>query len=116
MVRVGELADVRAGIWTELDNYPVAIDVYRRNLQRAHVEMLTDLVKQQKPASDLPALARSELAAIAERIKTAAGNEQDSTTTAHLTDVGTRIQQTLDPRGTPPAAAREEVASQSRTN
>ncbi|MDA1260656.1 MAG: zinc-dependent metalloprotease, partial [Planctomycetota bacterium] len=35
------LGDLREGIWSELAKRPTSIDLYRRNLQRAHVELLT---------------------------------------------------------------------------
>ncbi|MEX2317490.1 MAG: zinc-dependent metalloprotease [Pirellulales bacterium] len=97
------LADVRKGIWNELDKPPVKIDLYRRNLQRAHVEHLAALVGTVNAASDLPALARGELAALAKQIAAAKSDDTDAATKAHLTDVNARIEQTLDPRGKPKA-------------
>ncbi|MCH8807485.1 MAG: zinc-dependent metalloprotease [Planctomycetes bacterium] len=95
---VSLLEDVRVGIWTELESYPVAINLYRRNLQRAHVAMLTTFVKTDTPSSDLPALARGELVGIVERIDSSENKEMDRTTRLHLNDVRVRIQQILDPR------------------
>jgi hypothetical protein len=92
------LEDVRLGIWTELESYPVVIDLYRRNLQRAHVELLSGYVKTEKPQSDLPALARGELTSIVARIDASAGKEKERTTALHLADLKARIQQVLDPR------------------
>src|SRR6185436_8764624 len=36
------LADLRRGIWTELDATQVSIDPYRRNLQRTYLDMISD--------------------------------------------------------------------------
>ncbi len=98
------LGDVRKGVWGELDKPPVKIDLYRRNLQRAHVEHLATLVGTQNPASDLPALARAELEALAKQIA-AAKVDDDAATRAHLADIKARIEMALDPRGRPRAAA-----------
>jgi len=97
--RPGErMEDVRQGIWSELEGYPVAIDVYRRNLQRAHVEVLTAAVRQENPKSDLPALGRRQLESIAREIRECAGKDMDETSRAHLDDTLARITQTLEGR------------------
>jgi hypothetical protein len=97
------LADVRKGVWSELDQPGaggVEIDLYRRNLQRAHVEHLIPLMAATATASDMPALARGELRALADQIAALRGEQLgDSVTTAHLQDVKARIEQSLDPRG-----------------
>ncbi len=48
--------DIRGGIWTEL-NSGRAMDVYRRNLQRAHIDRLSFLMTNDAPV--VPAAARS---------------------------------------------------------
>jgi hypothetical protein len=103
------LADVRKGIWSELDGESVAIDLYRRNLQRAYVEHLSAFVNNPAPASDLPALARNELRALEKRISELGEDKiADGTTAAHLQDTRARIEQTLDPRGKKPATSTTE--------
>jgi hypothetical protein len=98
------LADVRKGVWSELEKKPVSIDLYRRNLQRAHVEHLSSLVSAVNPASDLPALARNELRALEKQLAAFSEDQfADGATTAHLLDIRARIEQTLDPRGKKPA-------------
>src|SRR5262249_48560909 len=54
--------DLHAGIWSELKARPVEIDVdvYRRNLQRAYVDLLAGFLDNPADDSDLPALARAE--------------------------------------------------------
>jgi hypothetical protein len=96
------LADVRDGVWSELKDESVKVDLYRRNLQRAHAEHLISLLPGESETCDLPALARHELTSL----RTALGESKsdDVVTVAHLADIKARIEQGLDPRG----KAREE--------
>ena len=94
------LADLREGIWSELSDEKVAMDLYRRNLQRAHVDHLTSLIKSEDTACDLPALARSELTRLRKSIAELKSETADDVTGAHLADIKARIDQALDPRGT----------------
>jgi len=56
------MADVRTGIWSELGNRQVAIGTYRRNLQRAYLELFDDRLNGETPATnDLRPLIRGEL-------------------------------------------------------
>ncbi len=57
------LADVRKGIWSEVYNgSSVKVDAYRRNLQRAYVEMLADRVNGRTAGvDDVRAFFRGEL-------------------------------------------------------
>jgi len=57
--------DLRHGLFKELDLRPAEVDLYRRNLQRAYVEMLAADLKAPGGGSDLPAYARGELEAFA---------------------------------------------------
>ena len=59
------MEDLTNGIWSELGSMPVEIDLYRRNLQRAHVDILADQIGEEPSStSDLPALARGELTSL----------------------------------------------------
>ena len=98
------LGDLRQGIWAELETYPVRIDVYRRALQRSFVEVLTAAVRQETPATDLPALARAELDSLRESLQAALARNTDETTGAHMTDAVARIRQALDGREAAPVA------------
>jgi hypothetical protein len=93
------LADVRGGIWSELNEKSVKIGLYRRNLQRAHVEHLISLLPGDSASCDLPALARRELT----NLRDAIGDlkTDDEVTIAHLADIKARIEQGLDPLGKP---------------
>ena len=93
------LADIRAGIWGELKQEPVKIDLYRRNLQRAHVEHLASFVEERSASSDVSSLARAELQVILELIDGAVGQVEAQAAVAHLADLRARVQVVLDPRG-----------------
>ena len=94
------LHDVSTGIWSELDPSSAdTIDLYRRNLQRAHVALLAGrLTAEEATASDLPGLARGELTRILDAIGPAmAGNRFDETSALHLSDMQARIREHLNP-------------------
>jgi len=92
------LGDLREGIWSELDRDVVAIDLYRRNLQRAFIALMADRMKDEDAGSDLPALARGQLAALLSRVNAALPRAKDETTRLHLEEVKASIREALDPR------------------
>lgn len=55
------LRDLRSSIFAEIERGTGDVDLYRRNLQRAFVEILSGEVKKDAASSDLPALSRGEL-------------------------------------------------------
>ncbi len=90
------IRDVSDGIWSELAGGNPDIDLYRRNLQRAHVDLLAGMLEAKDPGSDMPALARGELTRLhADCVQygSAAANE---TTRRHLEDVAARIKMALE--------------------
>ena len=101
--------DLHAGIWGELKAASTEVDLYRRNLQRAHVEILISNVEETKPtASDLPALCRGELKRLLGEIDACLnepGKAKDRTALLHLEDLKARITQALDPHYRPAPAA-----------
>ncbi len=100
------LEDVRREIWAELDHDEVKIDLYRRNLQRAHEAHLAAFVmKKGDEASDLPALSRAELTSILELVRRSRNKAADATTRAHLLDIEAKIVEALDPEKARPAAS-----------
>jgi hypothetical protein len=103
------LADVRDGIWSELKDESVRIGLYRRNLQRAHVEHLISLLPGESATCDLPALARRELSDL--RSSLGEFKSDDEVTIAHLADIKARIEQSLDPRGKPREEQRTTVGA-----
>jgi hypothetical protein len=108
------LADVKKGIWTELSSAS-AIDVYRRQLQKAHIKAL-DAVLNPAPASssaataafrfgpvvdtdksDIKAAVRAHMVTLKTQINTAASTTQDAMTKAHLKEMVARIDKSLNP-------------------
>ncbi len=93
------LADLRNGVFSELNDESIRIDIYRRNLQRTYVDMLGSLIEDPSASSDLPALARVELVALKAALsKHESEVANDVTMTAHLRDLFARIEAALDPR------------------
>jgi len=93
------LLDLRTQIWSELSGVQIQIDLYRRNLQRAFVEQLTNHANRSDTASDLPALARAELKTLLSLLQSTLPKVADAVTRAHLEDIAARIDRTLEPRG-----------------
>jgi uncharacterized protein DUF4953/uncharacterized protein DUF5117/uncharacterized protein DUF5118 len=93
------LADVRKGIWSEVyGDGPVAVDAYRRNLQRAYVETLGDRVNGRAMATDdARAFFRGELKTLDTDLKVALGRTTDRATKMHLEDIQNQIAHALDP-------------------
>ncbi len=107
------LEDLRQGIWSELESKSPEIDLYRRNLQRAHIDLLAERVKDKSDKSDLPALARAQLKLIRDVARsrtqpdivgytsTANGEKAilvSTITQAHLAQVIADIEAALDPQ------------------
>jgi len=104
------LADVRKGIWSEVYGAaPVKVDAYRRNLQRAYVETLSERINgRQASADDARAFFRGELKTLDRDLQTALARVTDRATRLHVEDVRTQVARALDPavRETAPAVAR----------
>jgi hypothetical protein len=100
------MADVRNGVWSELASPQVQIDVFRRNLQRAYLELLNTKLNGTGAAAatdDARALARAELQALSVTINAAMPKAGDRLTRAHLADARDRIAKSLDPKFASPA-------------
>lgn len=108
------ITDLKAGIWSELTSGK-AIDPYRRNLQKAYVERMLELVPKDGaplvvPASafgsaaprinntDLPSVARGHLIDLQSEIKRAISRTADKMSKYHLIDLQKRIELALNPR------------------
>ena len=102
------LADLRQGIFTELNSASPVIDPYRRNLQRAYLDMLDERLNPRSgsaPSDDTRALFRGELRAIDSWIAGRIAAATDRSTQFHLRDMRDRIAQILDPKFVRPAGA-----------
>ncbi len=112
------LSDLRSGIFTELSGPQVAIDPYRRNLQRAYIEILNGrLAPPQAGAQggaampgasgpafmirndDSRAAIRAELKALRRLFLDKSAVASDAATKNHLADLADLVELALDPRG-----------------
>jgi hypothetical protein len=111
------LTDLKKGIWSELAGRQT-IDIYRRNLQKAHVERLIRIIapdpapqaatgQQQNPFlqastlnrnSDVISVSKAQLRQLQSEIRAALPLYKDAASRAHLQDVSDRITQALDPK------------------
>jgi hypothetical protein len=100
------LADVRKGVWGELDRAPVVIDATRRALQRAYIDLMNEKLNGRAPvADDARAFIRGELKALSAQIGVAQAGAADRATRLHLDDARDQIARALDPKVVPAAAA-----------
>ena len=105
--------DLREDVWAELGDRRPAVDVYRRNLQRGHVERLVALLTEDERAlparvrnlgvdvsqSDVRAAARGALRRVRDDARAGAGRAADASTRDHLRDVVARVDAAFDTRG-----------------
>jgi hypothetical protein len=99
------LADLRNGVWSELAKPGTAINLYRRNVQRAYLDTLDQRLNGTPASSaEVRALVKGELKALDRQLQTAAGAAGlDENTRRHLTDARDFIEMILDPRVPRPA-------------
>jgi hypothetical protein len=109
------ISDLHKGIFSELSsNKP--IDGYRRNIQKAYVEKLIDIIDPTPvmtinlgggfggPApvnvknTDVVSVAKGELKALQSEINAAANSSSDKISKYHLQDLADRIKKGLDPK------------------
>lgn len=113
------LSQLQNGIWKELSSGS-KIDIYRRNLQKAYIERLGQLMADQPAAasspsaapaasrnpnatpfsltqSDIRSIARAHLVKLAQQLKAAAPKHANDLTRFHLDDAMARIDKILHP-------------------
>ncbi len=100
------MSDLRNGIWSELRSGS-EIDIYRRNLQRAHIERMKYLMSEDEfrsfrsrvniSKSDIRPLVRAELVNLREQIRNGINRTTDRMSRYHLQDALERIDLILDP-------------------
>jgi hypothetical protein len=106
------LADVRTGVWGELNKAPVTIGATRRGLQRAYVELMNEKLNGRTPVTDdARAFIRGELKALSAQIATALPGTADRATRLHLEDARDQIAKALDPKFLPAAPAAAGAAA-----
>ena len=76
----------------------VEIDLYRRNLQRSYIDLLSASLKNPPANSDLPAYSRGELEAIRGLIRKSDFSRARPIIQMHFKDLSARISRALDPR------------------
>ncbi len=107
------LIDVRKGVWKELDSPSVKIDAYRRNLQRAYLDLVNtkvnatasipvglppELAGMFATSGDEKPLYRAELRSLNTSINAAIAKAGDRDTKAHLEAARDQIAKILDPK------------------
>jgi hypothetical protein len=112
------VADVRAGIFSELRNANPASDATRRELQRSFITLAGAKINPTptilpagipaafaaafagaRATSDIRAVFRSELRSLDRDLGSALGRARDATTRAHIEDARAAIAKILDPKG-----------------
>ena len=95
---LGEMMnDLREAVWREAMNGR-ATDAYRRNLQRAYLERMKDLMMDDAAqASDVAPFARGQLMTLRDELETASMNNRHEATRLHFVDAVIRIETMLDP-------------------
>jgi len=109
------LGDLKKGIWSELAARK-PVDIYRRNLQKSYVNILSNLVSPPPPSqatiapgvtitisggsdkSDVASVVKAHLASLRNEINAAAAVIADPMTKYHLQDVSKRIDKALNPK------------------
>ncbi len=109
------MEDVRKGMWTELAGPTIAVDPYRRNLQRAYISALGNKLGTSAggsvmspfgpisiggggTASDVRPLARMALVTTRASIQAALAKPMDVVAKAHLMDCAATIERLLNPK------------------
>ncbi|MEJ2539290.1 MAG: zinc-dependent metalloprotease [Gemmatimonadota bacterium] len=88
------LSDLREGVWSEVQS-GATTDAYRRNLQRAWIERMAELMEDEEAmSSDVGPFARGELTALRDALDDAAPG--DRATRLHYQDILARIEAILD--------------------
>ncbi len=100
------VSQLQRGIWSE-EYKGAAIDIYRRNLQKAYLDRLNYLLNE-KPTgrsttaveisqSDIRSIARGELVKLQQQLKSAQNRYKDELTRYHIQDAMVRIENILNP-------------------
>lgn len=110
-------SDLKRGIWSELPGRR-KIEVYRRNLQKSYVEILSSLITPRGGGgggiiiilgggggsstnldkSDIKSMVRAHLAILRSEARAAAAGTADPMSRYHLQDIVARIDKALDPK------------------
>jgi len=109
------LADVRKGVWGEANGTMAAapkVDAYRRNLQRAYLDMMNDKLNGRTAVNDdQRPFIRGELRTLSADVTRAMARTTDRATRMHMEDVKDQIAKILDPKFAAPAPTTSPFAS-----
>lgn len=90
--------DLQSGIWSELSMKTPTVDPYRRNLQRAYLELVKSKLQAEDPTpSDLRPILAESLRNLKATLDKAIPKTADPTTRIHLVDCRTAINRILMP-------------------
>jgi hypothetical protein len=104
------LADVRKGVWKELDSSKIKIDAYRRNLQRGYLELISQRLNGRvAQTDDERPLLRGELKSLRAQIGQNLSKAGDRQTKLHLEDARDQIAKMLDPRFQPASPSGPQI-------
>ena len=85
-------------VWTELEDSPVAVDPYRRELQRTYLSIMNDKLNGQRPVTnDERAFVRGELRLLGTALDEARSRAGSRTSRFHLEDARDQVARMLDP-------------------
>ncbi len=109
--------DTKAGVWKELTTKST-IDIYRRNIQKAYIEALLNLINPANTTTmlitisrgsvninnintantDIPSVVRAHLISLRSEILAASASTTDKLSKYHLQDAAERIKNGLTPK------------------
>lgn len=88
--------NLRQGLFKELKQDKPDIDLYRRNLQRSYIDLLSKALENPATDSDMPAFSRAELRKIRNLVVSVPSSVRSGLFDAHLGDLISRIDKALD--------------------
>jgi hypothetical protein len=105
------MSELRRGIWSEIYSGG-AIDTYRRNLQKGHIDRLAYLMTADSPSyggyrkstavntsqSDIRSVVRGELVTLRAQLRNGLANAANTMSRYHIQDAIARINDILDPK------------------
>lgn len=95
------LADVRNGVFSELNGRNPRIDLYRRNLQRAYAEIMAARLASGEISAETRSLIRGNLTDLAARLDAVTASTTDTATRYHLQDLRLEVRKVLEPSAAP---------------
>lgn len=92
------LDELRAVVWSELEDAQVEVDPYRRELQRTYLSIMSEKLNRRRPVtSDERAFVRGELRVLDGALDDAMSRAGNRTSRFHLEDARDQIARMLDP-------------------